>query len=251
MIKELALSLMLAGCLFVDSPTLAIRSAVVEQNDLVLEGKENGHYKVIGVQAESIDASELRIRYSEEHYIDEISAGAFDDCTALKSLMISYTVTLLPTSLFTVPASHSDFANIFYTGSQEEWENLDYNTAYSVAFDACDEGFIRMWNREVRPLANSNLCDLTKAEYDRVIALYENLSEEDRDRVNATTDLSGAEIVESISFLKKYFQQSSTSYSDNREVSSSTMISFVIVIAVVGMTFIMVFYYLKDKNIIQ
>ena len=51
--------------------------------------------------------------------------------------------------------------------------------------------------------------------------------------------------------MRTFFEQPDTSYSENREVSSSTMISFVIIIAVVGMTFIMVFYYLKDKHIIQ
>ncbi len=249
MIKQLLLVLMISSGLFINNPHMPVRSLPVEQDNLILESKENGHYKLIGITDSNV--SEIRIYFNESYYIDEIESGAFDTVLNLESLMISYTVTSIPSPLFTSPEDHPYFEMIYYTGSETEWGNLNYLTSYSVSFDSCDEGFIRMWNRDVRPQANSNLCDINRALYERVIELYETLSETDRQIVDDYVDLAESKISDSISTLKTFFQQTNTSYSDNREVSSSTMISFVIVIAVVGMTFIMVFYYLKDKHIIQ
>jgi len=249
MIKQLLLALMVSGGLFIYNPHLPIRSALIENDNLVLESKENGHYKLLGVTDSNV--SEIRIYYNEEFYVDEIAPGAFDSALTLESVMISYTVTSIPSPLFTTPENHPSFSTINYTGSDAEWNDLNYLTSYTVFSNACDEGFIRMWNRDVRPQENSNVCDITREIYERVIELYETLSETDRQVVSDYVDLAGSKISDSISNLRTVFDKQETSPSENREVSSSTMISFVIIIAVVGMTFIMVFYYLKDKNIIQ
>lgn len=249
MIKQLLLVLMLSSGLFFNNPHIPVRSLPVENDNLILESKENGHYKLIGVTDSNV--SEIRIYYNEDFYVDEIASGAFDTALNLQSLMISYTITSIPSPLFTTSENHPSFNTINYTGSETEWSDLNYLTSYTVITDACDEGFIRMWIRDVRPQANSNVCDINRALYERIIELYETLSETDRQIVGDYVDLAGSKISDSISTLRTFFEQLDTSYSENREVSSSTMISFVIIIAVVGMTFIMVFYYLKDKHIIQ
>lgn len=252
MIKELLTFVFMSGCLFVGNPNADVLPAPFEPGNFIVETKENGKNILLDVVNSSL--TDMRI-YAAEN-IDEISEGAFDDCLNLESLMISYTITILPDSLFSSPENHVNFFDIFYTGSETEWELVTnygvYNDQYDVHFDAFDEGFIRMWNREVRPGADISICDIGIAGFSRVMSLYENLSETDRETVNDTVDFSGEDTIgESIIFLSQYFAQENSSYSDNREVSSSTMISFVIVVAVIGMTFIMVFYYLKDKQIIE
>ncbi len=249
MIKQLLLVIMLSSGMFISNPHIPVRSSPNENDNLILESKENGHYKVVGVT--DSDVSDIRIYYNEEYYVDEIALGAFDAAFNLESLMISYTVTSIPSPLFTIPGNHPNFNTINYTGSETEWNDLNYLTSYTVFTDACDEGFIRLWNRDVRPQENSSVCDISPALYERVIELYETLSDNDRQTVDEYVDLAGSNISDSISTLRNFFEQPDTSYSEDREVSSSTMISFVIIIAVVGMTFIMVFYYLKDKHIIQ
>lgn len=249
MIKQFLLVLMIASGVFVNNPHLPIKSLPIENGNLILESKENGHYKLIGLTDSNI--SEVRIYFSEDYYVDEIDSGALDSALNLESLMISYTVTTIPSPLFTIPEDHPSFTTINYTGSKNQWNDLNYLTSYTVFTDACDEGFIHMWNRDVRPRANSNVCDISRTLYERIIELYETLSEDDRQVVGNYVDLAGSKISDSISTLRTFFNQPGTSNSESREVSSSTMISFVIIIAVVGMTFIMVFYYLKDKQIIQ
>lgn len=249
MIKQFLLVLMVASGVFINNPHLPVRPLPIENGNLILESKENGHYKLIGLT--DSDVSEVRIYFNEEFYVDEIDSEALDNALNLESIMISYAVTIIPSPLFTTPQDHPNFDTINYTGSETQWNDLNYLTSYTVNTDACDEGFIRMWNRDVRPQANSNVCDIDRVLYERIIELYETLSETDRQVVGDYVDLAGSKISDSISTLRTFFNQPGTSNSESREVSSSTMISFVIIIAVVGMTFIMVFYYLKDKQIIQ
>lgn len=216
-----------------------------------LEEKANGHYKITGVKADYLDNSELRIYFDESKIIDEIGLNSFDGCSSLTTLMISYAVEVMPTSLFTNPADYSSFSHINYTGSEEEWTALSFSFA-SVSYEACDEGFIKVWNDEVRPTADSNICDVTPAQFDHVFSLYKELSEADRNIVDAYEDLAGDQISKSIAYLNQIFNDNSDSgRNETKEVSPSTMITFILVIAVGGMTFIMVFYYLKDKKIIQ
>lgn len=249
MIKHAILVLIISSGIFINNPHIPIKTLPVENGNLILESKENGHYKLVGVTDPNV--SEIRIYHNEDFYVDEIASGAFDSALNLESVMISYTITSIPSPLFTAPENHAIFSTINYTGSDIEWNNLNYLTSYTIFTDACDEGFIRLWNRDVRPQENSSVCDISRALYELVIELYETLSEYDRQIVSDYVDLAGSKISDSISTMRTFFEQPDTSYSENREVSSSTMISFVIIIAVVGMTFIMVFYYLKDKHIIQ
>ena len=249
MIKNLIFAFFCSLSLMIGNHSLSPRSSLSTNADLNLEVKENNHYKVIGVNDSSL--SQIRIYYDDGQIIDEIAEGAFESCSQLQSLMISYCVTIMPTDIFSDPNNHQNFTDIYYTGTELEWQALDYSTNYRVTFEACDEGFIRLWNRDVRPFETSNVCDISKVKYDEIISLYEDLSEEDKAVVNDYEDLSGTTIADSLSFLKSHFSGSANAITETREVSSSTMISFILIIAVGGMTFIMVFYYLKDKKIIE
>jgi len=249
MIKNFIFALFCSLSLMINNHPLLPSLSLSTNADLNLEVKENNHYKVIGVNDTSL--SQIRIYYDDSQIIDEIGEGAFEACSQLQSLMISYCVTIMPTDFFSNSDNHQNFTDIYYTGTEVEWQALNYSTSYRVSFEACDEGFIRLWNRDVRPLETSNVCDISKAKYDEIISLYENLSEEDKTVVNAYEDLSGTTITDSLSFLKSHFSGSANAITETREVSSSTMISFILIIAVGGMTFIMVFYYLKDKKIIE
>lgn len=249
MIKNFIIALFCSLSLMISNHSFSSPLSLPNNNDLNLEIKENDHFKVIGVNDSSL--SQIRIYYDENQIIDEIAEGAFASCFQLQSVMISYCVTIMPNNFFNDANNHQNFTDIYYTGTEQEWQSLDYSTDYRVSFEACDEGFIRLWNRDVRPLETSNVCDIGKAKYDEIISLYENLSDEDKAIVNDYEDLKGATIAESLSFLRGHFSDSTNAIGEPREVSSDTMISFILIIAVGGMTFIMIFYYLKDKKIIE
>lgn len=255
MLKTILLTLLVSLSLLSGDFSVSHREVLPTNDDLTLELKDNSHYKVTGVNDTSLE--EFRIYYDENTVIDEISEGAFDSCLSLTTLMISYSVNILPANLFTDSTQHTDFETINYTGTKAEWDALLISYSYDINYEACDEGFIRMWNRDVRPTSDSSLCDIGKVKYLEVIALYENLSDGDRLVVNAYRDLNDVlsetgNIASSISYLKDYYTKGDVpSSNETKEVSSSLMISLIVVIAVVGMTFIMIFYYLKDKKIIE
>lgn len=213
----------------------------------VLEAKEAGIYKITGVKSSFIEETELRVYYQEDCLVNEIDEHAFDLCTSLNTFMLSKSVVTVPNNLF---SSIDGFRVINYTGSEIEFNLLNLTTTnISVNYYACDEGFINYWYTYIRPTENANICDTKKEDYKKVQDLYNSLSQEDKNRVKSIPD-GESTILDSLNFLNEYFKESGAPQR-NKEASKDVMIALILGIATLGMTFICVFYILKERNIIK
>lgn len=254
MIKSIFLTLLACFSLFNKETIFKTKSIVsISNSSLVLEPNGSDTFKVIGVNDENVQ--EIRIYYDENQKITEIEGGAFDSCLSLHSIMISYSVTIFPNDLFSDWNVHSThFSIINYTGSQSEWEtnssNMFLPRSVNIFFQSCDEGFIRTWRDIVGNRYDTEMNQIAKDDYDTLISLYNHLSVDDKKIVNDFEYMEGTTIYCGLLKLRQFFDKDISASKPTKEVSSDTMISLIIVIALIGMTFIMVFYYLKDKKII-
>lgn len=212
-----------------------------------LTSKGESTYKITGVREESIFENELRVYNSEEYHVDEIESGSFDTCVRLKSFMLSDCVVTIGRNTFTTV---SGFEVINYTGSEADFRLLNLDTTnITVNYYACDEGFMNYWYTYVRQDETSNICNITKDQYRTLCTLYQNLYEEDLARVDAISDGEGT-IKDSMYFLDNMFNEGDITPT-TKEASKTMMIILILTIATLGMTFICVFYILKERNIIK
>lgn len=203
------------------------------------------NYKITGVKEEYISAGELRIYDTEEYHVTEIASDAFDACTNLTTFVLSKCVTTVPTDLFT------GLTSIGYTGSLESFNSLNLVTTDVVIEYAGDEGFINYWTEYVRPTPDFNICDVTKAVYQKAQSLFDNMSLEDREAVKGIKDGEGDDtILDSLNYLKELHRETKKE-NRTKEASKSTMIVFILIIASLGMSFICVFYLLRERKIIN
>ena len=211
------------------------------ESPLITETNERGNKTLTGVA--SLNANVLIYADFE---IDEISDTAFQG-TTFTSLMISNYVTHMTDNVFT----NSSIVTVNYTGSREEFSALnlsfDINHVNEYAFD---EGFINYWNKEIRPEENTNICNITQQTFSKVYGLYKALEIDDKNYVDAYEDKGGAKIKDSMIELIDIFGQTSPSHK-NDEWNQTGAITFIIVIALIGMTSITVFFLLKTKKIID
>ena len=191
------------------------------------------------VEINDKNASEIRIY--KEREVTRIAFDAFIDCK-FSSIMISNTVEEID-SIFP-----STLTTINYTSSREDFK---FDIPENVTFFeyGCDEGFLNYWSNYIRPNIDGNICNVNKDHYLKMKYLYINLSGEDKAVVDNKEDGTGT-IKDSVNFLDSYFS-SSSSRAIEKEISQSTMITFVLVVASFGMTSIGVFYILKDRKIIE
>ena len=211
----------------------------------VTEQNERGNYTLTGVDSSLYGASEIRIYYDAEHLIDEVSDTAFNNCSELTTLMLSYSVThITDTALSSVNV-------IQYTGSESAFAALNLTGEYTVRYYAYDEGFIKYWNDEVRPEEKKSICDMTQAEFNKIYVLYSNLLQKDKKVVDNYVDAAGAKISESMAALIKMFKSTQPSKNTTTEWNQSGAITLIIIISVIGMTSICIFFLLKTKQIIS
>lgn len=239
MIKTLLALALLASPLLINA-----RKAPLVNDGLIVEQNERGNYTLTGVS--SVNSEEIRIYYNESKIIDEISDTAFTTCTQLNSLMISKCVLYVNDAAFI-----DSISTVNYTGSQEQFEVLNITKEFAnINYYACDEGFINYWNEKVRTSAEVSICDMSKADFQALYALYSNLSLTDRKTVDESKDIANEKIGESMAVLINQFKTPQSSQPKN-EWKQSGAITFIIIVSVIGMTSICIFFLLKTKQIIS
>ena len=191
------------------------------------------------------DKTATHIRIYKTDDVTTISEHAFDDCV-FTDIMISSTVREVEA---TFPAN----VTINYAGALTDI-NFDIPADVTVNEYAYDEGFINYWNEFIRPNINGNICEVEKDHYLKMRELYRIVEKSnfptDKETIDSTPDGTGT-IKDSIAFLDSHFASSNKSQVKEKEISQSTMITLVLIIASFGMTSIGVFYFLKDKNVIN
>ena len=197
-----------------------------------------------GVLVSVNDKTNYSLRIYAEKNVTSIAEHAFDDCH-FTTMMISTTVrevnATFPTELTTIE----------FTGSREDI-SFAIPEGITVVEYADDEGFINYWKEYIRPNINGSICNVSKEHYLKMKSLYNNLGEYagDLESVNETVDGTGS-IKESVVFLDNYFSGSNKSQISEKEISQSLMITLILIIASFGMTSIGLFYFLKDRKVIE
>ena len=231
---KLALPLLLAG-LFVHSAWVQVPEysddLTVEDHILTSVNNKTAQY----------------VRIYETSDVTSISEHAFDDCT-FTTLMVSKSVTFVNASF------PNTLTTLEYTGSLEDI-SFAIPDNVTVKEYACDEGFLNYWSEYIRPNISGSICNVTKQHYVRMKTLYASLSRDDfavndLDIVNSTHDGTGT-IKDSIAYLDGYFGNANRSQMTEKEISQSVMITLILIIASFGMTSIGLFYFLKDKKVIE
>ena len=213
---------------------------------LNVSSNERGNYTLVSIDGSSLE-DELRIYRYDDQLIDEIADNAFSG-TSFTSVAISNCVTIINANAF---AGQTSLVTCYFTGSEQEWNSLNVSyTFQNVYYYAIDEGFINYWNKEVRPTADTNICDITKDQYNYIRELYSDLTAEDKAVVDAYEDLAGSSIKDSIKELNRHFAAPSGS-KNTEEWNQTGAITLILIIAVIGMTSITIFYLLKTKKIIN
>ena len=199
----------------------------------------------------SIDQSfhddELRIYHYEDLPIDTISDSAFSG-TTFSSLMMTRSIAHVNSAAFD---NAQNIENMYYTGSEAQYQALGLTHVFTtVRYYAYDEGFINYWDDNIRPTAETNICDMDASTFQEMYRYYRELSDEDLESVNNHTDIAGAKIKDSIKELSNQFVGSNQSQK-TEEWNQTGAITLIIFIAVIGMTSITIFFLLKTRNIIQ
>jgi len=107
--------------------------------------------------------------------------------------------------------------------------------------------FIALW-KEFRK-DYPNICDLPKEIFEPIFAAYETLSESDKKIVDATPDVDGYTIGDSMKTLINKYRNIETH--STVVLNKGNTLIIVIVLAVFGMSAICGFFLLKNKNIIE
>ena len=205
-----------------------------------------GNYTVTSVKDAYLDYGDIRVYKFDENPIDEIADDAFLN-TTFNSVVISKDITNINNAVF---ENAPYITNIYYTGSLEEFAalNLSFDTSHVFPYSV-DEGFINYWNTYIRTSNDTNICNITRDQYNQTITMYNNLSKADLEVVNSYTDLAGSKIIDSIKELVRVFSDSPSPRKKD-EWNQTGAITLIIVIAVIGTTSITIFFLLKTKNII-
>ena len=211
-------------------------------SNLVMTDNERGNKTLTG-----LDNKNKNVRIYAESEVDEISAIAFSGAT-FTDVMISNNVTHITDAVFNNAPS---ITTISYTGSKEEFASLNLSFDINhVSEYSYDEGFINYWNKEIRPEDTSNICNITDQTFSKVYSLYKALEINDKNFVDNYEDKGKAKIKDSMKELIDVFGQTSPSQK-NDEWNQTGAITFIIIIALIGMTSITVFFLLKTKKIID
>ena len=238
MIKKLFLPILAIFACFAFSNNNIIPVNAAE-DIFVLELKENGNYKLVGIS----DYTKNEYRIYKDLQVDEVDAEAFNPVECGFSLMISDYVKIIDGSF------QSKLNTIYYTGSEDQWKKVECSAVYTPKFYACDEGFINFWNECIRPNKDSNICAINRVTYGQARMLYSALNLDELTKVNRYVDKSGNTIGESMEFLNEYFARPVKP--DVGYLPKSQTISIIVAVAIIGMSAIAGLYLLKKKKIIE
>ena len=229
------------------SPLLLKQTSSIRNGDFDLAINERGNYTITGVKNGSLNNKELKIYHDDNQLIDEISDDAFNSCTELETLVLSYSVTHITNNVFV-----NSISTVKYTGSYDEYTTLGITKEFSnLTYYASDEGFINFWELYIRPEADSNICMITTARFNECRQMYTDLTISEREIVDNTTDKAGEKISLSMKALIAHFNTTPQPSNKGTTWNQKGAISFIIVVAVIGMTSICVFYLMKTKQIID
>lgn len=188
------------------------------------------------------DTSADYVRIYRSSGITSIALDAFQDCH-FSRIMISNNVLEIndnfPDTLTTLE----------FTGSKQDI-NFAVPEGIEIKEYACDEGFLNYWTTYIRPNISGSICDVTKQDYLKMKQLYAELNVTDKETINAYDDGS-SNIADSIEFLDDNFNSSPRNNIQEADISQSMMLTLILIIASFGMTSIGIFYFLKDKNVIE
>ncbi len=213
---------------------------------LVTNDNVRGKQTLISVDTEGVGDS-FRIYHYDDLLIDEIDNTAFNG-VSFTTLGLTNSVKYINDAVFNNAPS---IRYLEFTGSEEEYNQLGLTIEFTkVSFYSFDEGFINYWNENVRPNKDSNICSISSAQYKYVIGLYKNLNEDDLAVVDSYVDKADAKISDSIKELIKHFGESQSAQK-NDEWNQTSAITFIIVVAMFGMTSITIFFLLKTRKIID
>ena len=104
--------------------------------------------------------------------------------------------------------------------------------------------------------ANKSICDATREEYDEIIGIYSNLSNEDRATVNQierqSPDGETYKIEDAMKELVRMFYTSpSGAVNNKKKLNQTTTIIIASVVSIVGMSAISVLFILKNNKYIE
>lgn len=247
MIKLLPLFISSLFLGFNNAPSLNNRSG----DYLNLVQKGDGTYMVESLKDNTLNEYRLYQRYNIddiEYEISEINTDLFDDLDHPFVIMVSRDLNLPSNELF----DNLNLIQINYTGSIEEWNALNLEVNVDVYSYECDEGFINLWNDEVRPNVDSDICSMSKERFKSIKEKYDSLNSEDRAYVNEYIDRANQSIEDTMEYLSKYYsdeQQNSNQVKKN--LPQDMTIGFIVSVAIFGMTTISIFYILKQQKIIN
>ena len=209
------------------------------------------YYVITGVQDDYLSKDELRIygkEYDEDHrYVKEVAADALDTA--------SYTTIMISKDVETFGPSLNNKI-VYYTGTEDEFEvfvtanSIDVTKISALYYQACDEGFIRFWETEIKTLPS--ICDILtdKPLLNKMFKLYDQLDITLDKKVVDEYETEDTTIKELVKYIESLVDPDPEP-AKKSELSQNTMMTFILAIAGIGMTSITIFYLLKDKKIIE
>ena len=116
----------------------------------------------------------------------------------------------------------------------------------------CDEGFINLWDDEIRPNSDSDICSMSKERFKTLKEKYDGLTATDRAIVNEYIDKAGQSIEDTMEYLSKYYSDDEEKTNQvKRNLPQDMTIGIIVSVAIFGMTTISIFYILKQQKIIN
>ena len=173
-------------------------------NYLNFAQKGDGTYVVESLKDNTLNEYRLYQRYNidEDIYeISEINVDLFDNIDHPFIIMVSRDLNLPSNEMFDNP----NLIQINYTGSIEQWNALNLNVNVDVYSYEFDEGFINLWDDEVRPTSDSDICSMSKEKFKTIKEKYDSLNSEDRAYVNEYIDRANQSIEDTMEYLSKYY----------------------------------------------
>ena len=220
-------------------------------NYLNFAQKGDGTYVVESLKDNTLNEYRLYQRYNIDEDIYEISGinvDLFDNIDHPFIIMVSRDLNLPSNEMFDNP----NLIQINYTGSIEQWNALNLNVNVDVYSYEFDEGFINLWDDEVRPTSDSDICSMSKEKFKTIKEKYDSLNSEDRAYVNEYIDRANQSIEDTMEYLSKYYSDEQKNGDQvKKNLPQDMTIGIIVSVAIFGMTTISIFYILKQQKIIN
>ena len=242
--------LLLASLLSFGKAQVVLTSGLTKENQYFeFTEKNDGTYIIDSLLDNTLSEYRLYSSYTfnnQAYQISEINNDLFANVENDVSVMISKDILTYDASLF----SNEKIASIHFTGSAEEWNQKGIDKqVYPYSYD---EGFINYWNDKVRMEEDTDICLMSKDEYQTLKNMYDGLNAEDKTVVNAYKDKANQSIEDTMDYLGKFFTEEGTNNNTKKtNLPQDMTLGMIVSIAIFGMTTISIFYTLKKQGIIN